>query len=119
MKTRAHEISGLMITELVSESLVIQNAQDALDMMATAMYEGSKRLIWYEHQLNPEFFDLKTGLAGEILQKVSNYQTRLAIIGDTAKYQSNSLNAFVIECNRGNQVFFCAGLEPALKKLSS
>lgn len=119
MKTRVHEISGTTITELVSDSIVIQNSQDALDMMATATYEGSQHLIWHEHQLNPEFFDLKTGLAGEILQKVSNYKIKLAIVANTKKFQRHSLNAFVIECNRGNQVFFCTDLNTALAKLTA
>ncbi|MCK7528774.1 MAG: DUF4180 domain-containing protein [Ignavibacteriales bacterium] len=29
-----------------------------------------------------DFFDLKTGIAGEILQKFSTYNVRLAILGD-------------------------------------
>ncbi|MCA9837023.1 MAG: DUF4180 domain-containing protein [Trueperaceae bacterium] len=118
MDTKLHEVNGLTITELVVDTLSIQTAQDALDIMATTMYGGSRRLIWHEHQLNPDFFELKSGLAGEILQKFSNYGMKLAVVSDTEKFQSNSLNAFVLECNRGNQVFFSPDLATALEKLS-
>jgi hypothetical protein len=40
-----------------------------------------------ESQLDREVFDLRSGLAGEIFQKCTNYQLRLAIvIRDPAKY---------------------------------
>ena len=31
-------------------------------------------------QLGPDFFDLRTGLAGEIFQRFTNYRVRLAIV---------------------------------------
>jgi len=33
-----------------------------------------------EEDLGPDFYDLKTGLAGELFQKVVNYRGRLAIV---------------------------------------
>ena len=41
---------------------------------------GSSGLILTEDDLAPEFFDLKTGLAGELFQKFTNYQLRIAIV---------------------------------------
>lgn len=37
-------------------------------------------LILTEDELGPEFFDLRTGLAGEALQKFVNYQVRVAVV---------------------------------------
>jgi hypothetical protein len=37
-------------------------------------------LVLTEEDLGPEFFDLRTGLAGELFQKVVNYRGRLAIV---------------------------------------
>jgi hypothetical protein len=46
-------------------------------------------LLLDEKQLSPEFFDLRSGLAGEVLQKFTNYRARLAIvIADQAAYGS-------------------------------
>ena len=37
-------------------------------------------LVIDEKNLAPEFFDLKSGLAGQVLQKFVNYRTKLAVI---------------------------------------
>jgi hypothetical protein len=46
-------------------------------------------LLLDEKQLGAEFFDLRTGLAGEVLQKFTNYRARLAIVvADPSAYGS-------------------------------
>jgi hypothetical protein len=72
-----------------------------------------------ERNLDPGFFDLKTGMAGTILQKFSNYQMKLAIIGDFDKFNSHALNAFIVECNRGRHIFFVSDFDSAVKKLTN
>ena len=64
-----------------------------------------------------DFFDLSSGLAGEISQKLVNYGFRLAIIGDFSEYTSASLHDFVNESNKGSHLFFVADKDEALKKL--
>ncbi len=44
-----------------------------------------------------DFFILSKGLAGEILQKFINYQTKFAIYGDYSKYTSKPLKDFIYE----------------------
>ncbi|MFW6120130.1 MAG: DUF4180 domain-containing protein [Petrotogales bacterium] len=104
-------------TLTTNRNVLIKSAQDALDLFSDAVYEGCNNFIVYKENLSEDFFDLKTGLAGEILQKFSNYRMRLAIIGDFSKYKSKSLEAFIIESNRGNQTFFVSSVEEALKAL--
>jgi Domain of unknown function (DUF4180) len=41
---------------------------------------GAEGLMITDHDLSPEFFNLRTGIAGEFFQKCTNYQLRLAII---------------------------------------
>ena len=65
----------------------------------------------------PSFFDLKSGLAGEVLQKFSNYKVRLVILGDFSKFESKSLNDFIRESNNGKQVNFLASKDEAINKL--
>jgi len=100
------EDASLKIAEIISEAIVIKSEQDALDMMANTRYEGCDDIIINEKNLPAEFFDLSTRLAGEILQKFSNYHMRLAIVGDFRKYTSDSLRRFIQESNKGNQIFF-------------
>lgn len=108
-----HQNNNSKIAEIISDNIVISRVQDALDIMADADYQGSRMIIVHEKNLSPDFFNLRTGLAGEILQKFVNYKVRLVIVGEFTKYNSNSLNAFILECNRGNQFFFVEDIEKA------
>jgi hypothetical protein len=118
MDIRIFEQSGQNFGELVSEDLKLREAQDVLDIMATASYRGCQNIIIHEKNFDPEFFDLKTRIAGEILQKFSNYQMRLAIVGSFGKYESQSLRDFIVECNRGRTIFFVDNIADAVAKLA-
>lgn len=41
---------------------------------------GMAGLLLSEADLSPEFFDLRTGLAGEAFQKFTNYELRVALV---------------------------------------
>jgi hypothetical protein len=110
-------INGSLIAEIVSETIVITEVQDALDLMANCRYQGANSIIVLEKHVLPEFFDLKTGIAGEILQKFSNYNMRLAIVGDFAKYTSKSLNDFIYESNKTGRINFVGSTDEAKNRL--
>lgn len=116
IKLTVFERNNTKVAELISEGLILETPQDALDLLATAQYEGADHLIVYEKHFDTSFFDLKTGVAGEILQKYSNYGVKLAIIGSFEKYTNNALRDFIRECNRGRQIFFVSDSETALAK---
>lgn len=101
-----------------SSDIIIQDVQDAMDLMASIQYnhECSKILI-NKSNITEEFFELKTRLAGEILQKYVNYGVKLAIVGDFDAYDSKSLKDFIYECNNGKQVFFLSNQEDAIQAL--
>jgi Domain of unknown function (DUF4180) len=63
-------------------------------------------------RLDDGFFTLRTGVAGQIVQRFVMYHLRLAIVGDISRYldRSPTLRAFVAESNRGRQVWFVADL---------
>jgi len=113
MQTIIHNHS---IIELVSDKILINNPQDFLSLMANYRLDT---FIIKKENINPEFFDLCTGLAGEILQKISNYQKRLAIIGDFSNLKSQALAAFIHESNKTKQVIFVDSVEEALEIFSS
>jgi hypothetical protein len=112
-----HTINNKIIAELTDKGYVISEVQDAIDLMADLSFQGCGRMIIYEKNLIKDFFDLSTGFAGEILQKFSNYNFKLAIIGDFSKYNSKSLRDFIRESNRGNMIFFTEDLQSALLRL--
>jgi len=112
------EINRNNIAVLKSSGVVILETQDALDLMAEAGYLNSYKIIIKETQVTPDFFDLKTGIAGEILQKFSTYNVQLAIIGDFSKYNSKSLRDFKFESNKHGRINFVSSFEEAIEKLS-
>jgi hypothetical protein len=105
---------------IINQSARIANAQAALDLMASAHYHDSNdAMVIYKESFDESFFDLKTGFAGEVLQKFSNYHMRLAIVGDFSVYKSNALRDFIYECNKGNHILFKTSLEEALNALAA
>ena len=118
MTIEVHQNGTTKIAEVIAEEVLISNPEEGLQLMADLYYQEFDKLIIREKNISPDFFDLKTGLAGEILQKFSNYRVQLAIIGDFSKYSSKSLEDFIYESNKGRQVNFLGSLEQAIEKLS-
>lgn len=96
---------------IVSEGVVVNQAQDGLDLMAAA---GGERIMLRDSHLNPGFFRLRTGFAGELLQKFVNYGVSLAVIGDFFKYPGDTLKDFICESNRTRRIVFAASPDEAL-----
>jgi hypothetical protein len=113
MRIDLSDINGICIAEIISDKIEINNTQDALNIMANCGYKGAGTIIIHEQNVIPDFFDLKTGIAGEILQKFSNYNVRLAIVGDFSKYQSKSLRDFIYESNKTGRINFVNSVEQA------
>ena len=64
---------------VASESgISIRSFSDISDALGSCL--GTDGLILTESDLTPEFFDLRSGLAGELFQKFVNYKLRLAIV---------------------------------------
>lgn len=87
--------------------------------MATFIYyQEFDKVILHEKHITPDFFDLQNGMAGEILQKFSNYRVRLAIVGDFEKYTRKSWKDFMYESNQGGHINFVSSVAEALVRLS-
>jgi len=86
MEIAIKEKQGFSFAEILSDEIEIKDAQDALEIIANCAYQGANGIIIYEKNISSDFFDLKTRIAGEVLQKFSNYQSKLAIIGDFTKF---------------------------------
>ncbi|MCB0639401.1 MAG: DUF4180 domain-containing protein [Lewinella sp.] len=106
MQITTHTISDTKIAELISDQVLIQHSQDGLDLLGNLYYQGFDKIILHEKNLTPAFFDLRNGMAGEILQKFSNYRVRLAIIGDFSGHASKSVQDFIRESNRHGHINF-------------
>lgn len=118
MQFKFHDNNGARIAELTAEGQLIHTVEDAVDLLGNADYMGAKKIIVHQSQLHPDFFELKTRLAGEILQKFSNYRMQLAIVGAFEAVSSKSLRDFIFESNRQGRILFVGSLKEAVEKLS-
>jgi hypothetical protein len=63
----------------------IHSSTDIFDVLTNGMEEGG--LVLDEKDLSPSFYDLRSGLAGELFQKFVNYRVPLAlVVNDPAVY---------------------------------
>ncbi|USG66565.1 DUF4180 domain-containing protein [Brevibacillus ruminantium] len=99
------------------DGVLIENVNDALDILGNVGYNGMDKMLVRKENITEDFFELKTGLAGEILQKFTNYRMKIAIVGEFGHYNSKSLNDFIYESNKGKMVAFVSTESEALDKL--
>lgn len=120
MRVSIHEQADIKIVEVMADTVIVRTPQDALELLMSLSYEHNvAKVILHQRNITLDFFDLKTRLAGEILQKVINYRMQLAIVGEFKNVQSDSLRAFMTESNRGRQIFFTNTVEAAKQILLS
>lgn len=103
------------IAEIIANDVVIKNVEDGTDLIGNIYYQGFDKVILHEKNITPQFFDLSTKIAGEILQKFSNYRIGLAIVGNFEVYQSKSIKDFILESNKLGKINFVSSKEEAIK----
>ena len=118
MNIITHNIGEIKIAEITSDEIILNSTQDGIDLLGNLYYQEFDKVIIHKQNITPDFFDLKNGIAGEILQKFSNYRVRVAIVGDFTNYTSKSLSDFIYESNKRNQVIFVSSTEEGLSRLS-
>ena len=110
--------NGTDIAVISSDEKLIVDVQSALDLAMTVKYEtGTTKIVINKSAVCEDFFILSSGMAGEILQKFTNYHVRMAIYGDYSQYTSKPLKDFIYESNHGNDFFFVLTKEEAIQKL--
>jgi len=101
-----------------SDAILLKDEQDAVDLIGNCGYAGSEKIILSAKNLGPDFFELKTRVAGEILQKFSTYRAQLAIVGNFTNIESKSLADFIYESNKTGRIYFVNSKEEAMDLLA-
>lgn len=102
------EHNGLIIYELDAKGGLLGSDITAPDIIGEA-YQANPDIIAVPlSRLAPGFLELRTGIAGEVFQKMEQYGQRIAILGNIAAQvaASKALHDFVYETNRrGHHLF--------------
>lgn len=102
MNYQVIETGGHKYIELLAGGKVIENEQDALELVAICGEYDTHRLLIHSENLPDEFFQLKSGVAGNILQKFSNYYIKAAAIIPAERVNQGRFREMALEANRGS-----------------
>ena len=89
---------------------------DIADALSASVENGG--LILDEQELSKDFFDLRTGFAGEVLQKFVNYRARLAIVVADASVYGSRFSELVYEHRTHRSVRFFSSAQLARQWLA-
>jgi hypothetical protein len=119
MTHRIQEIAGVRALICDAEGPVVAGEREATDLIGEAFSAGAKLVVIPLARLPAGFLDLKTGIAGAVLQKFVNYERRVVLLGDVSEAcaRSEPLAAFVRESNRGTTVWFLRDLAELEERL--
>jgi hypothetical protein len=114
--TTIHGTPSLLLPE---DGAPLDTIEAATEPIGDAAWSQVELVVIPAVRLTDDFFELRTGLAGEVTQKYVNYRLRLAIVGDIEARvtESESLRAWVAESNRGQQLWFVPTLEALEQRL--
>jgi hypothetical protein len=74
------EVAGVRYVETTPDSQFMRGVEDASLIVEACFSHGAKSALLYAPNLTQGFFDLSSGEAGAILQKLRNYRIRLAVV---------------------------------------
>jgi hypothetical protein len=80
MELNLIEHQGVKITAGPPAQPLMTRADDVNRLLEACWSNGTHTLLLHVENLTPAFFDLSSGEAGSILQKLQNYHIRLAVV---------------------------------------
>ncbi|MDH6213916.1 DUF4180 domain-containing protein [Streptomyces pseudovenezuelae] len=103
-------LHGVRVLRIDPEGPPLDGEQAALDLIGDAMGQDAELVAVPVERVADEFFRLRSGVAGAVMQKFVNYRQRLVIVGDVSRHvsESTALRDFVHETNQGGHVWFLA-----------
>ena len=114
------QLAGTSVLVLAGDGPVVRGEADALDLIVEAGQRGAAWTAVPVGRLADEFFELRNGIAGAILQKFVNYGMGLAVLGDLSRHTAGSASVrdLVRESNRGRHHWFVPDLDDLEARLS-
>jgi len=98
MKTDLLERGSVRIVECLE---AITSTGDSLDLISACAERDATRVLLDDRHLPPAFFELRSGFAGEFVQKLVNYRMQLAVVFSNVSGHGERFEQFVLEARRG------------------
>jgi hypothetical protein len=94
-------------------------AFDPAGVVTNCIESGASNLLLDADALPGEFFDLSTGVAGELLHKLTTYRMRMAGVVPDVSIHSERFQEFAREAKKGSQFRFFADRASAVTWLEA
>jgi Domain of unknown function (DUF4180) len=95
------ETKGARFVEADADEPLMSSVRDADRVIEACYGGGATGALLYGANLTPAFFDLSSGEAGAILQKLRNYRIRLAVVCSPGATFSSRFGEMVAEERHG------------------
>jgi len=115
------ELGGVQVMMCAADGPALRGEADAIDLIGEASFRGASWVVLPVGRLDEDFFSLRTGLAGAVVQKFATYRMGLAVVGDVSAYvaASTALGGLVREGNRGRNLWFAPDADALRERLAS
>ena len=97
--TTVQTVNNQVFVEAPGERVTVASANDAVDLLGICGSQRTNRLLLHDGALPEAFFTLKSGVAGEVLQKFSTYRMKVAIIVSRLRTANPRIAEMVRESN--------------------
>lgn len=114
------EHHGVPVLVCAADGPPVATEQEALDQLIGGAFYRTDIVAVPVERLDAGFFDLRSGLAGAIMQKFVNYRVRLVVLGDLSHHleASSALRDLVRESNEGRHIWFLPDLDALAARLA-
>jgi hypothetical protein len=102
MNYKIIETNNKKYIELFSTISPLNTENDALDLIALCGEADTNLLLLHHSTLSDDFFKLRTGVAGKVIQKFVNYHVKVAAVIPEEIIFKGKFKDMVIEANRNN-----------------
>ena len=100
---------------------LLRTEDDARDLIQETFGSDIRTVVVPVERLDPDFFALRSGVAGAFVQKLVQYRLRLVVVGDITAHTeaSDALRDWVREVNRGRDILFVPDLAALEARLNA
>lgn len=114
-------LGGKTVLLCAADGPLIDSERHTNDLIGDAWGVEASVIAVPVSRLAPAFFDLRSGLAGAIAQKIVNYRLQLAVIGDISVHlaASRALTDWVRAANQRGDIWFLADTDGLARRLGA
>ncbi len=114
MELSAITRGGQTIVEGVPGARLLESSEDIVDVIGGCFEHKARGVLLHAENLTPGFFDLSSGEAGVILQKLRNYRIRLAVVVSPGMRRSSRFGEMALEESKGGDFRIFEGRDKAI-----